>query len=285
MTGKAEMDGDRLGYFADDGDSFTPLPLAEGLWRTGQLHGVALSGLLARSLEQELVRRRGDELVPARYHVDLFRPAHAEPTVVEVEVVRDGPRVQLADARLLQHGEVMARAGLLSLKATEDPAGEVWSADDRAVPPPADVAPPSEELRVPFFASAKPWSDFFGDHQNAGRHATWQGPVPIIADETPTPFQVIAAVADTTNLVANWGEEGVGFINTDISLALCRRPASLEVGLRAIDHVSADGLAVGTAEVFDRAGTLGTATVTALANSRRSVDLGDQPHHTKAVRT
>lgn len=276
---------DRLGYFEDRGGSFTPLPLAEGLWRTGQLHGVALSGLMARSLEQELVRRRGDELAPARYHVDLFRPAHAEATVVEVELVRDGPRVLLADARLLQAGEVMARASLLCLKATDEPPGAVWASPERATPPPAEVAPPSEELRVPFFASAKPWSDSFGDHQNAGRHATWQGPVPIIADETPTPFQVIAAVADTTNMVTNWGDEGVGFINTDISLALCRRPASLEVGLRAIDHVSADGLAVGTAEVFDRAGTLGTVTVTALANSRRSVDLGEEPHHTKAVRT
>jgi len=279
------MDDDKLGYFEDHGTVFAPLPLAEGLWRTGQLHGVALGGLLARSLERELVRRRGGELVPARFHVDLFRPAKAEETVVEVEVRRDGPRVLLADATLLQHGEVMARASLLCLRATEDPDGRVWSADDRATPPSEDVAPPSDELRLPLFTSAKPWSDFFGDHQNSGRHATWQGPVPIIADETPTPFQAIAAIADTTNMITNWGDEGVGFINTDISLALCRRPTTLEVGLRAIDHVSAAGIAVGTAEVFDRAGTLGTTTVTALANARRSIDLGEQPDHTKAVRT
>lgn len=276
---------EQLGYFEDRGASVTPLPLAEGLWRPGQLHGVAVSGLMARAVERELVRRRGEELVPARFHVDLFRPVRSEETVVEVEVLRDGPRVLLADARLRQGEEVMARAGVLCLKATEQPPGAVWSGTDRAAPPPQDVAPPSEELRVPFFASAKPWSDFFPDHQNAGRHATWQGPVPIIVGEKPTPFQAVAAVADCTNMVTNWGEDGIRFINTDISLALCRRPAGLEIGLRAIDHVAADGIAVGTAEVFDRAGTLGTTTVTALANTRHSVDLTDQPGHSRAVRT
>ena len=35
----------------------------------------------------------------------------------------------------------------------------------------------------------------------------------------------------------------------------------------------ADGIVVGTAEVFDSTGVVGTATVTALANTRRTVDL------------
>ena len=35
-----------------------------------------------------------------------------------------------------------------------------------------------------------------------------------------------------------------------------------------------DGIAVGTASVFDRSGPLGTVVVAALANARRTVDLG-----------
>jgi hypothetical protein len=50
------------------------------------------------------------------------------------------------------------------------------------------------------------------------------------------------------------------------------------LGLRATDHVASDGIAVGTAEVFDRTGTLGTATVTSLANTRRTVDLRGGVH-------
>jgi hypothetical protein len=75
-------------------------------------------------------------------------------------------------------------------------------------------------------------------------------------------------------MVTNWGSAGVEYINTDYSLALSRPPVGLEIGLRAVDHAAHDGVAAGTAEVFDRAGTFGTASVAALANSRRTVDFG-----------
>lgn len=74
-------------------------------------------------------------------------------------------------------------------------------------------------------------------------------------------------------MVTNWGAAGVEHINTDIDLALCRMPDSSRLGLRALDHLGSDGIVVGTAEVFDSTGVVGTATVTALANTRRTVDL------------
>ena len=73
-------------------------------------------------------------------------------------------------------------------------------------------------------------------------------------------------------MVVNWGTEGVQFINTDITLALARPPVGREIGLSATDRVERDGIAVGTVEVFDRAGPLGTAMVTALANAARPVN-------------
>ena len=96
--------------------------------------------------------------------------------------------------------------------------------------------------------------------------------MPIVADEECTPFQAVASIADATSMVTNWGAGGVQFINTDIGLALARLPQDTSLGLRVTEHVAVDGVAVGTAEVFDRAGVLGTATVTSLANSRRTVD-------------
>ncbi|MDP3893664.1 MAG: thioesterase family protein, partial [Nocardioides sp.] len=65
---------------------------------------------------------------------------------------------------------------------------------------------------------------------------------------------------------------GVGYINTDITLTLARMPAGAEIGLEAADHVAHDGIAVGTATIFDRSGPLGTSVVTALSNARRAVD-------------
>lgn len=95
--------------------------------------------------------------------------------------------------------------------------------------------------------------------------------MPVVAGEEGTPFQSVAAIADGTSMVVNWGTEGVQYINTDITLALARKPVSLEVGLSATDRVEVDGIAVGTVEVFDRAGPLGTAMVTSLANGKRPV--------------
>jgi hypothetical protein len=47
----------------------------------------------------------------------------------------------------------------------------------------------------------------------------------------------------------------------------------MELGLLATDRVEHDGIASGTCAMFDRRGPLGTVTVAALANSRRTVDL------------
>lgn len=281
---------DTIAYFeasgsSDVGGTYSPLPIAEGMWGKGQMHGVAISGLMARTLEQYVHSIGRGDLVPVRYHVDLFTKASMIESTVEVRVIREGPRIVTADVAFTQEGTVVARASAVFLKQGSTPSGAVWSAPDelRATPPSTEICPETSELRLPFFASAKPWSDFFGDHQNDGRHATWQTPVPVVAGEEMTPFQAAAAIADCTNMVTNWGDAGVEYINTDISLAMCRPPVGVEIGLRAIDHVSADGIAVGTAELFDRAGTLGTTTVTALANAKRTVDLAEQPRHTRVI--
>ncbi|TNM39866.1 thioesterase family protein [Nocardioides albidus] len=238
------------------------------------MHGVAVSGLLARALEQTVGAAGRGDLVPARYHVDLFRPARMIATTASARIVREGPRLVLLDAVVEQEGEIVARAGATFLAPSADPAGEVWSSPaERPTPPPADRLPEPGQHHVPWFASAAPWSDDFGDHQNDGRHQTWQTAVPIVHGEVCSPFQAVASIADATSMVTNWGSGGVEHINTDIDLALCRLPDSDRLGLRATDRVAANGIAVGTAEVFDATGVLGTATVTSLANTRRTVDL------------
>ncbi|WP_344113319.1 acyl-CoA thioesterase domain-containing protein [Nocardioides humi] len=262
---------------------FDPLPLAQSLWRDDQMHGVAVSGLLARALEHAVIDAGRTGLVPARYHVDLFRPARMTTTTASARIVREGPRLVLLDAVVEQDGEVVARAGATFLASSAAAPGQVWSAPgERPTPPPAALLPEPGEHHVPIFASAAPWSDSFGDHQNAGRHQTWQTAIPIVYGEECTPFQAVASIADATSMVTNWGDRGVEHINTDIDLALCRLPDSSRLGLRATDHVAADGIAVGTAEVFDSTGPIGTATVTSLANTRRTVDLsaGVEPRGT-----
>lgn len=269
-------------FFRRSGDGYEPLVLAESMWGKGQLHGVAVGGLLARAVEEAVEEAGRSELVPARFHVDLFRPAMSVPTTTQATIVRTSRRLALVDAQVVQDGSPVARATASFLLPTQAPAGKVWSATDRATLPPLSVVPESDDPRVPYFASRCDWSDNFGEHQNDGRHTVWHTGVPMVVGERPTPFQAVASIGDTASMVTNWGTGGVEYINTDYSLALSRPPVSLEIGLRALDHVAHDGVAVGTAEVFDRSGTIGTATVTALGNARRAVDFGRDSGETHA---
>jgi hypothetical protein len=266
-----------LSFFERHGDELVPTPMAQSLWREDQMHGVATSGALARRLEQTIAAAGRRDLVPARYTVDLFRPASMGPCRTTASVVREGRRLMLVDAVLTQQldeGEVaVARATALFLSPSSAPGGDVWQPAERPAPPPAEVAPPSSGPHVPWFATEETgWSQDFRKNQNASRKSTWQTGVPVVAGEPTTPFQAVASIADSTSMVTNWGSNGVEYINSDITLTLARLPLWLEVGLTAVDWVGCDGVAVGTAAVFDRQGPLGTSLVTSLANAKRTVD-------------
>jgi hypothetical protein len=262
-----------LALFRADGDLLVPQDIARSLWRADQMHGVATSGALARELERAVAALGRDDLRPARYTVDLFRAPSMAACTVRSSVVREGSRLCLMDAFLEQDGNVVARAGAIFLAPTENPPAAVWSSGEVPEPPPLELAPVSEDVRVPLFSSEEAgWSQAFGEHQNGSRKQTWQTGLPVVLGEKPSPFQAVAGVADATSMVMNWGAAGVEYIKTDILLALSRLPVSSEIGLSARERFAHDGIAVGTAVVFDREGPIGTSTVTSLANARRSVD-------------
>ena len=253
-------------------DVLLPTDLARSSWSTRQVHGVAISGALARAAEHAVAALGRDDLRPVRHSVDLFRAAAMEPFHLSTEVVREGPRLCLVDVTLTQGDERVARASVLFLAGGAPASGETWSPGAHHEPPPLDVAPETDEPRVPFVHSEAGWSQRFGDHQNASRKSSWNSAVPVVAGETLTPFQAVAATADGASLVTNWGSEGVQHINTDITLALARLPRGVEVGLTTLDRVEADGVAVGTVAVFDREGHIGEVVMTSLVNARRSID-------------
>ncbi len=272
-----------LSFFTSAGDELVPVDLARSLWGADQMHGVALSGALARELERVVAQLGRTDLRPARYTVDLFRAARMQPCRTRGVVVREGRRLCLVDATLEQDGEPVARASGLFLAPGEPAPGAVWEPGTSFDPPPTELAPVSDEPRVPLFSSERlGWSTSFAEHQNGDRKMTWQTGVPVVPEEEPSAFVAVASIADAASMVTNWGSNGVEHINTDITLALARLPVGREIGLAALDRVSSDGVAVGTAAVFDRQGRLGTAGVCSIANAKRTVDFevhdfGDDP--------
>lgn len=260
-------------FFAPDGDLLVPQEVALSLWRADQLHGVAVSAALARQAERCLAELGRQDLQPARFTVDLFRPAMKVPTAATATVVRQSGRLCLLDVVLSQDDEPVARASAMFLRPTADPEGRSWVPTTSPEPPPVEVAPVGDRPHIPFLRSGDgEWSQDFSAHQNAERKQTWQTAVPTVAGERPSRFAAVAGIADATSMVTNWGTNGVEFINSDITLTLGRLPEGVQVGLAAVDRVVRDGIAIGTATVFDRAGSIGTAVITSIANQRRTVD-------------
>lgn len=267
----------RMAFFEADGDVLTPLDLSRSSWSRDQMHGLALAGALARGIEQKIDAMGRTDLRPSRVTVDLFRPGAMAPCTVETEVVREGRRIVLLEATMFQDGERTARASAIFLLPSESPDGLVWQPSERPSPPPEDVVPVSNEPRIPFLHSEIGWSQDFTAHQNASQKTIWQVGLAVVEGEEPTPFQIAASMADSVNMVSNWGDRGVQFINTDITLGLSRLPTTKEIGIRAVERTESDGIAIAVAEMFDRDGLLGQVMTTAIANARRTVDFTEDP--------
>jgi hypothetical protein len=93
-------------YAVADGEVLLPGPAAQGPWGP-TISGHVVGGILARALELESL---GSGLVPARLTVDLLRPTAIAPVEVRTAVRRDGRRIRLVDAELIQHDVVVSRA-------------------------------------------------------------------------------------------------------------------------------------------------------------------------------
>ncbi|MEU8897815.1 acyl-CoA thioesterase domain-containing protein [Nocardia sp. NPDC048505] len=264
-----------LAFFEATPAGFEPLPFANSAWSPTMINGPAVCGLLARELE----RHCPAGFLPSRLTVDMFRPAQKVTTTVSTEIVRSGNRIVVADAVLTQDGADVARASAVFLKLSEQPPGERWTRAEAPRPP--DV-PPATGPTVPMMNSSDHpdgWTNRIGDHQNGGHKTLWQAPISAVAGEAPSPFVGAAIIGESTSLLTNWSSEGVGFINADLTIALARPAEGLEIGLTADNHLAADGVAVGSATLFDRRGPFGTCVVTAIANADRAVNFGKGYRH------
>ncbi|WP_063063113.1 acyl-CoA thioesterase domain-containing protein [Nocardia violaceofusca] len=260
-----------MAFFSRDERGFVAGDFAVSKWSPDHVAGPAICGLLARELETHCP---GAGFVPARLTADLFRPVRNEPITVHSAVVRSGARVRVADAWITQQDEVRVRASVMYLAVAQQPPGRIWQAEQALPVPERRLDAPTGQPPL-FKCGDGAWSGDFAAAQNEERKSVWQNLPPLVEDEQITPFQRAAFLADTTNLVCNWGTEGVGYINSDVTLTLTRLPHGRELGLHAQDHMSADGIAVGTATLYDRTGRIGTCVVTALANAARQVDMAE----------
>ncbi|MEN0134563.1 MAG: acyl-CoA thioesterase domain-containing protein [Rhodococcus sp. (in: high G+C Gram-positive bacteria)] len=236
-----------------------PLPRAFGGWGSRMLRGMAVSGALARAAERRVADLGRSELSPARWTLDLFRPAGESPCSVTTAVLRQGRRLCLLDATLMQDGTAVARGTALFLRPTELPLSGIDVIAE--VPePPAPIAGIERLYR----RSEGDWLTDGAVPRDAHAKSIWHFPVPIVEGEELTPFQAAAAAADVANAVANAGPDGLAFINADLTMNIVRRPTETAVGMTLAERFEGDGLSAGVATMFDSGGGFGSVSVSCL---------------------
>ncbi|OBI74386.1 acyl-CoA thioesterase domain-containing protein [Mycobacterium sp. E740] len=260
-------------YFTPTGDgTFMPTVFAQSHWGDDHLNGPAIVGLAAQTLEKHC---GSADFMPTRLTVDLFRAARNLPTAVEVRVVRDGRRVRNAECDVVQDNRMVARASLVQYRRSSAPPGEEWMAVG-GVPelPRLDDAP----ALAPFIGSDDSgWTRSPAAHQNVSRKRFYFSCASIVAGEAVSPFVRAVTVGESTSLVTNLGTEGIGYINGDLTVGLSRLPLDDWVLVQGDSHWAADGIAVGTATLFDRKGAFGSGMVTAVANPAAQIDFRNRP--------
>jgi acyl-coenzyme A thioesterase PaaI-like protein len=252
-------------FLTQRGDDLVPNPIAHGGWGP-TLGGQVVGGLLARAIESQV----GDTgLHPARLTVEILRRVACEPVRVSASVVRAGSRMQAVDAGMTQGDELVARASALYLRRGAQPEGEFFTTP--VTLPPIPEPPVAFDDTVPMFIRT-----YGPTPESNGRQLPWQQNGPryawlreirdLVAGEVLTPFTRAAMAVDVTSSMTNFSTDGLAFINADFTMALSRLPDGPDIGLAALTHTSADGIATGSTALFDRIGPIGTGLSTAIAN-------------------
>ncbi|MFC9360862.1 acyl-CoA thioesterase domain-containing protein [Rhodococcus sp. NPDC057014] len=256
-------------YFAREGSGYEPMAAAVSGWSADMVAGPAALGLLAHVLDG---RYGDDKFFPARLTADLFRPVRMCRTDVRSRIIRWGNRIRLVESELIQSGESVARATVVSYRRSANATGDHW-VDPRVPQPPSPAEHPGERLIGTSGENAEwgPLPQGGPAWRTSDRKRIWTTEWSVIEGEATTPFVRAAMVADLTNLVTNMGTDGIGYINGDVTLALTRLPEGSELGLEADSHRACNGVAVGSATMFDRRGSLGICTVSAIENGRRTL--------------
>jgi hypothetical protein len=245
-------------FFTKDQDAFIPTAVANGPWDAKSLHGRVIVGLLAFAIEQ---RHGGDELVPARLTVDMFRLPGFAPIEVKSK------RIRVVEADFYSGGVAMARASCQLLRKTENPQGNVWAPPDWNAPAPASIAAPTD----PKLGMHGKWTTrpITGSMGSLGPRRLWMSEVRDLVENVPlTPFVRAALAADFASPFANAGDQGLGFINSDVTLYLHRLPVTQWVGFEVVNHHASSGVAIGECWLYDEEGAIGTSTVAALAQRK-----------------
>jgi hypothetical protein len=245
--------------FARDGDLWVATELARGPWSPAHCHGGAPAALLAALVDSTPAPT---EMLGVRMTLELLHPVPLGRLRAEIEVRREGRKVQLLELAL--SGEdgtplVLGRALRIRRAELDLPPAE------------AATAPPALPETLPRFHGHEGWPVGFwtaldvriaeGDLGTPGPGASWFRFDADLADGLEiTPLARVAAAGDFGNGIGAPLQMGPWlYVNPDLTVACHRLPIDEWVGIRARSAAEPVGVGLTTTDLFDRSGRLGTA--------------------------
>jgi hypothetical protein len=259
---------DRRTFLTRTGDqTFVPNPSAVGPWGPSTVSGLVITGLVGYAAEQGA---NDPDFVGTRLTVDMVRMAVQGELRTETTVLREGRRLRMVDATILQGDRNVAHGRAIFVRRSQTPEGSVWTAPVVMPSPPAPEETPAYGPKAYFGPDAvaagdfEPWRD-----ATRAKYVWYDFEAALVDGEETSPFVRAAAVADVSNPLMNWGSHGLQFVNSDVTMLLAREPEGTMIGLAARDRQEAGGVSVATAVMFDCVGPIGLTTVTSLASEVR----------------
>ena len=256
--------GDPAFFSTDDGEWFVANDSARGPWNPEACHGGPPSALMARAVERKLTQHRLTRLT-----VDLTRPIPVAGFSVTAEVMRTGRKVATSRATIVDgEGRTCATGHAMHL-ATDD-IGPVPTADVDA--PDVDCMGPGEfpvgrvnHDLAGFTTSAIDVGYPPGHTRAPGPTTLWMRTIPIVAGESPSPFQKICPLADCGNATSRNAEPWeITFMNVDLTIVLQRDPVGHWMASSAVSYWEPTGVGLAGAVLYDTEGPVGRASQTLL---------------------
>jgi len=245
-------------FFRVNNDWFVGNDAARGPWTVDACHAGPVAAVIARALEQVAPKKQLTRLT-----IIFRRPIPISGFRVDVEIERDGRSATTAMATLCDEDDrICATASSMHL---------VTHSYEKM--PSASVPHPSfEEARrgeffgeralhdLPYFNSGADIAYPPGETRDPGPTTLWMRTIPIVENESPSPFQSLCPIADCGNGISrNADISEVNFVNADLTIAVYRPPETEWLASQAISFWQSTGIGISQAILFDKVGSVGIA--------------------------
>ncbi len=250
-------------YTALDVGGFRSSVLTRGPWDAGHQHAGPPIALACRAVEQAAHRHGLTHL--ARLTANLLRPVPIDDLVVEVAADYVGRNAGHFSARLVAGNKDVAR--FTALAQREAPVELPPGLPGHPLPG-APLAPESApEGRFPFAGRELGYADLM--ETRVARGTLWHGACavwfrmrhPLVQGEAPSPCQRVAVAADSGNgISAVLDYRRYGFVNSDLTINLLRRPVGEWICLDARTALGDAGGGLAESALYDAHGLIGRAT-------------------------